>query len=205
MKDSLRLSAIIPAPPEAVYRAWLDGKQHGTMTGAKATSQARVGGEFTAWDGYIRGQHEELVPPRRIVQSWRTTEFPEDAADSRLEVEIEPNPGGTRLTLVQTELPPGEAERYEVGWRQFYFEPMQRYFSRLRALQAAAQKAREVRQPSPKAAAKPGSAARRRATEKAKQVGKSPAKTAAKKPASASRRRAAKPAKPKRRQVRGRK
>jgi hypothetical protein len=101
------------------------------MTGAKATSQAHVGGTFTAWNGYIFGQHQELVPPRRIVQSWRTTEFPEDCPDSRLVVEFAPEADGTRLTLVQSELPAGEAERYEAGWQQFYIEPIQRYFARL--------------------------------------------------------------------------
>jgi hypothetical protein len=107
------------------------------MTGAKATSQARVGGKFTAWNGYIFGQHEELVPSRRIVQSWRTTEFPEDCPDSRLEVEFAPEGDGTRLTLVQSELPAGEAERYQEGWQQFYFEPIQRYFARLGLKSAA--------------------------------------------------------------------
>jgi hypothetical protein len=101
------------------------------MTGAKATSQARVGGKFTAWDGYIFGQHLELVPDCRIVQSWRTTEFPEDCPDSRLQVDFVPQADGTRLTLIQTDLPAGEAERYQVGWQQFYFEPIKRYFDRL--------------------------------------------------------------------------
>jgi uncharacterized protein YndB with AHSA1/START domain len=131
MSRSLRLFAFIPAPPSAVYQAWLDGKQHAAMTGARATSQAREGGKFTAWDGYIVGKHEELIPPHRIVQSWRTTEFPEDCPDSRLEVEFEPEAGGTRLTLIQSSLPPGEAGRYQAGWQQFYFEPIQRYFARL--------------------------------------------------------------------------
>jgi uncharacterized protein YndB with AHSA1/START domain len=137
MSGSVRLSTFIPAPPVVVYQAWLNGRQHAAMTGAKATSQARVGGKFTAWSGYIFGQHQELVPSRRIVQSWRTTEFPEDCPDSRLEVEFAPEGDGTRLTLVQTELPAGEAERYQEGWQQFYFEPIQQYFGRLGLKSAA--------------------------------------------------------------------
>ncbi len=190
MPSSLRLSAIIPAPPEAVYQAWLDGKQHGAMTGAKASSQARVGGKFTAWDGYITGNHQELAPPQRIVQSWRTTEFPEDSSDSRLEVQFQPSPGGTRLTLVHTELPPGEAERYEVGWRQFYFEPMQRYFAQLRLRSPAAAPGRKRAAPKPPTRSRPGSQ-------------KVAAKPAASQPKRS--KAAAKPAKVKRRTVRGRK
>jgi uncharacterized protein YndB with AHSA1/START domain len=47
---------------------------------------ARVGGRFTAGGVYMQGATLELDPPRKIVQSWRTTEFPEEAPDSRLEV-----------------------------------------------------------------------------------------------------------------------
>ena len=137
MSGSVRLSAFIPAPPAVVYQAWLNGRQHAAMTGAAATSQARVGGKFTAWNGYIFGEHQQLVPSRRIVQSWRTTEFPGDCPDSRLEVEFAPEGDGTRLTLVQSELPAGEAERYHAGWQQFYFEPIQRYFARLGLASAA--------------------------------------------------------------------
>ena len=180
MSGSLRLSAFIPAPPAVVYHAWLNGRQHSAMTGAKATSQARVGGKFTAWSGYIFGQHLELVPDCRIVQSWRTTEFPEDCPDSRLQVDFAPEAGGTRLTLIQSDLPAGEAERYQVGWQQFYFEPIQRHFERLGLKSsavseplAATGKAR-ARQP---AAARPGKpVAKRTAKKTARKSRKAPAK-----------------------------
>ena len=71
----------------------------------------------------------ELDPPRRIVQSWRTTEFPEGSPDSRLEVLLEPDGAGTRLTLVHTEIPDGQGARYEEGWKENYFTPMKAYFS----------------------------------------------------------------------------
>jgi len=173
MSGSLRLSAFVPAPPAVVYHAWLNGKQHAAMTGAKATSQAWVGGKFTAWDGYIFGQHLELVPDCRIVQSWRTTEFPEDCPDSRLQVDLAPEADGTRLTLIQSDLPAGEAERYQVGWQQFYFEPIKRYFERLRLKSSTVR----ARQPAAPRAGKP--AAKRTVKQPARQS----RKTAAKKPA----------------------
>jgi uncharacterized protein YndB with AHSA1/START domain len=126
--ESIRVSGIVAASPGRVYEAWLSGREHGAMTGGKATSDATIGGAFTAWDGYIWGRNHELDPGQRIVQSWRTSDFPKDAADSRLEVLFEPAPGGTRITFVHSEIPESQGTKYRDGWLSFYLQPMARYF-----------------------------------------------------------------------------
>ncbi len=129
MPDAIKVSTVLPATPEQVYRAWMDAREHGLFTGGKATVQKRVGGKFTAWDGYIEGKTLELEPNKRIVQAWRTTEFPEGTPDSRLEVLLEPAAkGGTKLTLVHTNIPKGQVKDLKQGWVDYYFEPMKTYF-----------------------------------------------------------------------------
>ncbi|MBI3743339.1 MAG: SRPBCC domain-containing protein [Chloroflexi bacterium] len=130
MSDRFQVSAVIPASAKRIYDAWLDGREHSAMTGGKATASAKAGSRFTAWDEYIEGRTLQLKPPRRIVQSWRTTEFPKDAPDSRLEVRLSPAKGGTRVTLVHSEVPDGQSDSYKQGWRDYYFEPMQAYFAK---------------------------------------------------------------------------
>jgi activator of HSP90 ATPase len=114
--ETIHASAVLEATPEAIYAAWLDGERHAAMTGGGATSDGRVGQPFTAWDGYITGRHLELAPARRIVQAWRTSEFPASAADSRLIVVLEAEAGGTRITIVHTDVPAGQGASYESGW-----------------------------------------------------------------------------------------
>ena len=75
MTYDFKLSCTLPASPEAVYDAWLDSAKHSAMTGGGAKISNRVGGDYSAWDGYITGKTVELIPARRIVQSWRTTRF----------------------------------------------------------------------------------------------------------------------------------
>lgn len=127
MAHEFTVSATIPAAPKQVYDAWLSSKGHTEMTEAVARVSARVGGVFTAWDGYIQGKNVKLVPGRRIVQSWRTTEFAASDPDSRIEVLLEKVPRGTRLKLRHTNIPAGQSD-YRSGWRTCYFEPMKRYF-----------------------------------------------------------------------------
>jgi uncharacterized protein YndB with AHSA1/START domain len=129
MAESLRLVTVLKASPERLYGAWLDSDEHSHFTGSKAEIDPRPGGTFTAWDGYIEGVTLELEPFRRIVQSWRTTDFPKDSPDSRLEVLFKAVQNGTEITLIHTGLPDGQAKGYEDGWCDYYFTPMESYFA----------------------------------------------------------------------------
>ena len=122
------VTAIIPASPEEVYNAWLSSEGHSGMTDSSASCSADIGDEFTAWEGYIQGKNLELEYGKRIVQSWRTTEFSDSEADSQIEVILEPVGDQTKLTLHHTGLPP-HGTQYEQGWVEAYFEPMKEYFS----------------------------------------------------------------------------
>ena len=129
MADSIQVSVFLPVSSERLYKAWLDSEEHTAFTGAAATVDPTVGGGFAAWDGYIEGATLILQPHRRIVQRWRTSDFPPGAPDSRLEVLLEPTQGGATITLVHTHIPDGQGQQYEQGWLEFYFEPMKRYFA----------------------------------------------------------------------------
>lgn len=128
MKTSFTVSTVMPASAERIYKAWLNSEEHAAFTGSAARIDPAVGGTFSAWDGYITGKNTQLEPYTRIIQSWRTTEFPEQAPDSRLEILLKTVPEGTKITLKHSQIPEGQAEEYRQGWEEFYFSPMQAYF-----------------------------------------------------------------------------
>jgi activator of HSP90 ATPase len=121
------LTITLPAKAADIYKAWLSTQGHTKMTGSPAKVDGRENGDFTAWDGYIWGTFLELDENKRITQSWRTSEFPEEAEDSHVEVILEESGGKTKLTLVHTNIPEGQ-DSYKKGWEDFYFTPMQIYF-----------------------------------------------------------------------------
>jgi len=114
---------------QAIYDAFLDGKKHSKMTGGKATSDPHVGGEFTAWDGYIFGKYLELDPGVKIVQTWETTEWPEGAEPSRLEWTFAAVKDGAEVTMLHSNVPASQAESYRQGWTDYYWTPMKEYFA----------------------------------------------------------------------------
>lgn len=124
----ITLTTTLPATPAQVYAAWLTGKQHTAMTGAQATGSATVGSKFTAWDGYIWGKNIALVKNKKIVQSWRTSEFSDNDPDSTLTITLAKTKTGTTLTLKHVGTPKSQEASYRQGWRDHYFDPMQEYW-----------------------------------------------------------------------------
>jgi uncharacterized protein YndB with AHSA1/START domain len=82
MPYTFTLTTVVPGSPREVYEAWLSSRAHSEMTGGAAEMSDVIGAKVSAWDGYISGRNLDLVPAERIVQSWRTTEFRDEDADS---------------------------------------------------------------------------------------------------------------------------
>ena len=128
MKNEFTLVVTINAKAEKFYEAYLSSEGHTALTGSPARVDGTVDGDFTAWDGYIQGMFLELEKNKRIVQAWRTAEFPAEAEDSIVEILLEEDHGKTKLTLNHTNIPEGQADDYKTGWEDFYFKPMREYF-----------------------------------------------------------------------------
>ncbi len=65
------------ASPADVFDALLNSGIHTEFTGSPATTSRRTGARFTAWDGYISGKNIQLVKNAKIVQEWKTAEWPQ--------------------------------------------------------------------------------------------------------------------------------
>jgi len=124
---SFTREGVVSATPEDVFRHWVDGEGHALMTGAAASSDARVGGAFDAWDGFIAGTWTALEGPTRIAFRWRTTAWPEGAEDSTVEVTLEPHDRGCRVVIRHEGIPDGQPD-YDQGWIDHYLTPMASHF-----------------------------------------------------------------------------
>jgi uncharacterized protein YndB with AHSA1/START domain len=62
------------------------------------------------------GEYVEIVKPERVVMSWRWVGG-EDPGESRVEIELRPIAGGTRLTFTHSRLYDEETRKgHEEGW-----------------------------------------------------------------------------------------
>jgi len=126
---TIEQTVFFEAAPEEIYDALLDPKKHSAFTGSPATTSAKVGATFTAWEGYITGKNLELAKGKKIVQEWRTTEWPDGYPFSRLELTLTAKKGGTELKMVHSKVPAEQVTDYTSGWKSAYWGPLKEYLS----------------------------------------------------------------------------
>ncbi|WP_421725487.1 SRPBCC domain-containing protein [Bauldia sp.] len=127
MSDAIHQEVTFNATPSRVYAALMDSGEHATFTANGAAEISRdAGGAFSAHGGEIVGRNIELVPDRRIVQAWRVKHWPEGVY-SVIRFELEDDNGGTRLVFDHWGAPEEQREHLAEGWKQRYWEPLQRY------------------------------------------------------------------------------
>src|SRR2546427_12195847 len=108
MPDSFQLETIVPAEPQRVFSAWMDGREHAAFTGGgEAVVEPWTGGRFIAWAGYHHGILLGVEDGLRIVQTWRPSRFPPECRASRGGVELEAARGGPRAVGRHSRLRPG--------------------------------------------------------------------------------------------------
>jgi len=137
--SAIHLERTIPAPPERVYRAWLDPEliarwmNPGVFSVSRVEVDERVGGHYRVWHaesgnelGGFDAQIVELVPNRRLVFRWgfvgpQRRDGP--VYDSMLTLNFDEAPdGATALTLVHDRLDdlaaamPEAAAQVGAGW-----------------------------------------------------------------------------------------
>ena len=125
----VRLSKVIPAPPESVFRAWTEPDQIARWSappGARV-AESRVALEpGGAWKIGIRdeegtvhtafGAYREIDAPNRLVYTW-DWEGETSVGETEVTVEFLADDGSTRVVLTHEGFPAGEAaEGHAQGW-----------------------------------------------------------------------------------------
>jgi activator of HSP90 ATPase len=126
---TLHQSVVFETDPHEVYEMLMDSKKHAEFTGAKATIGRQVGDSFSVWDEWATGSNVELVPNKKIVQRWRGADWP-TGHYSVVRFELKKVDRGTRLDFTQTGIPEGLYEEIAQGWKEWYWEKLQAYFSK---------------------------------------------------------------------------
>jgi activator of HSP90 ATPase len=123
MDKSIRQVVTFAAPPHEVYELLMSSEKHAAFSGSAASISREVGGPIRAYDDYITGKNIELVPDRRIVQTWRASDWPEGIV-SIVTFDFSKVKGGTEMVFTQTGVPDDQVASIRKGWIDFYWQPM---------------------------------------------------------------------------------
>jgi uncharacterized protein YndB with AHSA1/START domain len=135
---AIHQEVLIAAPPSRVYQALTTAEEFDrivrlsaamnssmqTMLGTAPTAiDARPGGAFALFGGYISGRNLELVPNARLVQAWRAGNWP-PGLYSIAEIALFTNGSGTRIVFDHRGFPNDDADHLAEGWHGNYWIPL---------------------------------------------------------------------------------
>lgn len=129
MLKIIRQSITFSASPHEVFEVLMDSKKHAAFTESEARISRKVGGKFSAYDGYIEGTNVELIPDQLIVQNWRGSDWPKGHY-SVARFELKPKGTRTELTFLQENVPDDQFEAISQGWYDHYWQPMKEFFEK---------------------------------------------------------------------------
>lgn len=124
---SIKQSVTINATPKEIYETLMDSRKHSQFTGDKANISNKVGGKFSAYGGYCFGTNLELVPNKKIVQSWSSTDWKEGHF-SKVVFSLRKTKTGTKLSFTQSGVPAQHYASIKQGWIDFYWNPLKKKF-----------------------------------------------------------------------------
>src|SRR3989442_1843993 len=133
--ESIHQEVVFKASRKLVYEALTAAKQFTEVTkfspvkgAAPAAISPEAGGSFSCFSGHIVGRNVELVPNERVVQAWRVVGW-EPGVFSIAEFELEGEGSQTKLLFDHTGFPNGKAEHLAAGWKEHYWEPLEKYLA----------------------------------------------------------------------------
>ncbi len=110
-----------------VYEVLMTSKKHSQLTGGPATISRKVGGKFSVYDEYATGENIELIPDKKIVQTWHASDW-EEGYFSTVTFIFNSSKTGCTLSFTHEGVPINQFASIKKGWIDFYWKPLKQFF-----------------------------------------------------------------------------
>ena len=127
MRNIIHQTIILPASAETLFGMYMDPSQHNAIIGAVVEIGEERGSNFQAFDGELTGTILEVIKPRLIIKSWRSSAFKTGDPDSTLILSFTPKGDEGQIDLIHLDVPDHDYDGVAQGWEKYYWEPWRAY------------------------------------------------------------------------------
>lgn len=118
-------------PAEELFKTFVDPDRLTAFTRSppKVFEGAKAGGKFELFGGNVSGEYKELDAPKKLVQSWRLSQWPEGHY-STLNIEFDQN-DVDHVTVMRVKwdgVPIGQEEVTKRNWLEYYVKSIKTTF-----------------------------------------------------------------------------
>ncbi|KAI8085204.1 activator of Hsp90 ATPase [Halteromyces radiatus] len=110
-----------------IYETLLDTQRLQAWTRGPVKMSREVGSTFELFNGNVSGKIMELIPDKKIVQSWRLSSWPAGHY-STVTFDFDQGSDSTKINVNQTGVPLGEEETTRNNWNGYYWRAIKQTF-----------------------------------------------------------------------------
>ncbi|CEP18235.1 hypothetical protein [Parasitella parasitica] len=124
---SLDMTEEFQTSAHELYATLTDAQRASIWTRGHVKLTNEAGSTYEFFNGNVTGEILELVPNKKIVQTWRLKSWPAGHY-SKVTLDLEEGSGFVTLKMSQTDVPVGEEENVEKNWSGYYWRAIKASF-----------------------------------------------------------------------------
>jgi len=124
---TIRQTYQIKASPERVFKALTMADEIKVWSGSAASFEAEEGGSYSMWDNWVKGTVKEIVPDKKLVQTWKPSDWDKQGKESIVTFELSEKQGKTTVQLEHTNVPDEQFKSTSDGWNEYYVGAIKEY------------------------------------------------------------------------------
>ncbi|KAI8076633.1 hsp90-like protein [Gilbertella persicaria] len=110
-----------------LYETLTDAQRAQIWTRGHVKLEKQVGSKFEFFNGNVTGEIQELIPDKKIVQTWRLRSWPAGHF-SKVILEFVEGTDSVTLKITQTGVPVGEEDLTQTNWNGYYWRAINASF-----------------------------------------------------------------------------
>jgi len=125
--ESFTITEKFTCRPADLFEALIDNNRVKVYAGGDSIVSREKGGNFSLFGGSVQGQNIEVDYPKKLVQKWRFSSWPEGHY-STVTIVLEEKDNRTVCKLTQAGVPSEDKERTEKGWSENFWKRIKGIF-----------------------------------------------------------------------------
>jgi glutathione S-transferase len=123
------MSVSIKAKPSEVFHALTDSKTILQWSGQRGKAEAKIGGKFEMFDGWVKGKVLAFQKAKKLSYTWHPDDWDEKAEASIVRYTFSATKNGTKIILKHSGFPDLQSRKeHHGGWTKHVFEPLKGFF-----------------------------------------------------------------------------
>lgn len=126
---SLSMTVTLKATPNDVFQALTNPKTIQQWSGQRGRVEAKVGGTFEMFDGWVKGKVLAYDEGKSLAYTWLPDDWPTDTKSSIVRYSFSRTKTGTKIILKHSGFPDAQQRKAHLGgWKEHVFGPLEEHF-----------------------------------------------------------------------------